>query len=78
MEKVGRVLELADGALVSGETSYDRARIDAVSLPLPPAPEPVLPRPATIEPEDRDQWSRSRRQSSTGLYHPPGPPNEPL
>jgi putative ABC transport system ATP-binding protein len=77
MEKVGRVLELADGALVTGENSYDRHAIEAVSLPLPKAPEPVLPR-AAVEPEDREEWSRSRRQAGTGIYHPPGPPNEPL
>jgi putative ABC transport system ATP-binding protein len=77
MEKVGRVIELADGALVTGENSYDRHAIEAVSLPLPKAAEPVLPRAAS-EPEDRDQWSRSRRQGAPGIYQPPGPPNEPL
>lgn len=75
MEKAGRVLELADGALVTGDTTFERDRAAAVSVPLP-ASRPVLPR-ATVEdePDDREQWSRRRR---TGIYQPPGPPNEPL
>jgi putative ABC transport system ATP-binding protein len=79
MEKVDRVLELADGALVTGETYFERDRKDSVSVPLArqaPEPEPALPRAA--EPEDREQWSRTRRRSTPGQYHPPGPPNEPL
>jgi ABC-type lipoprotein export system ATPase subunit len=83
MEKVDRVLELADGALVTGETYYDRDRKESVSVPLhrqAPEPEPALPRSPAAggEEEDREQWSRSRRSSTTGVYHPPGPPNEPL
>ena len=74
MEKAERVLELADGALVTGETAYERDRAAAVSVPLP-AQEPVLPRPVEETPEERDRWMRPVRQ---GIYQPPGPPNEPL
>ena len=74
MEKAERILELADGALVTGETAYERDRAEAVSVPLP-APEPVLPRSAIEEPEELGRWSRPARP---GIYHPPGPPNEPL
>jgi putative ABC transport system ATP-binding protein len=81
MEKVQRVLELADGALVTGETYFERDRHEAISVPLArPAhePEPVLPRSAATDEDDREQWSRTRRGGNTGIYHPPGPPNEPL
>lgn len=75
MEKAERVLQLADGALVTGETTFEHDRREAVTVPLPTAAAPVLPRSPHEEEEDRDRWSRPGRH---GIYQPPGPPNEPL
>jgi hypothetical protein len=80
MEKAQRVLELADGALVTGETAFERDRRTAISVPWTPSatPEPVLPR--TIEEVEQDEptrWSRPD-QRRRPIYQPPGPPNEPL
>ncbi len=71
MEKVGRVLELADGALLTGETAFEHDRRAALSVPMPAT---QLPRTQVTDPAEREEWSRARR----GIYQPPGPPNEPL
>jgi ABC-type lipoprotein export system ATPase subunit len=74
MEQAGRVLELADGALVTGETAFERDRQEAMTVPLP-SREPAIPRPPVSDPEEVHQWRRPARR---GIYQPPGPPNEPL
>ena len=74
MEKAQRVLQLADGELVAGETTFETDRREAVAVPLPVS-QPVLPRSPHEDEEERDAWSR---RSRGGIYQPPGPPNEPL
>jgi putative ABC transport system ATP-binding protein len=76
MEKAQRVLELADGALQDGAPTFERDRREAIAVPWqqPPAETP-LPRPIAGEEEDRERWARPGQQR---VYHPPGPPREPL
>jgi putative ABC transport system ATP-binding protein len=76
MEKAGRVLELADGALQSGVTSFERDRREAITVPWTPSEQPVLPR-ALHEDEDEppDRWARPEQRR---IYQPPRSPNEPL
>ncbi len=77
MEKAQRVLELADGRLVTGETTFEHDREQAVSVPYRPTETPApTPRRATPPPQDeddRDRWQRPGR-----IYQPPGPPIDPL
>ena len=76
MEKAQRVLELADGALLTGVTTFERDRREAVSVPWTPTPEPVLPRPLHEEEADApDRWARPGQRR---IYQPPRSPNEPL
>ena len=77
MEQAQRVLELADGALLTGVTSFESDRREAVTVPwLPPnAGEVELPR--SVSEDERDRWAKPGQQRS-GIYQPPGPPNEPL
>jgi putative ABC transport system ATP-binding protein len=78
MEKAGRVLELADGALQTGPTTFERDRREAISVPwTPTAPPPETPL-RRAEPEEEvtpERWARPGRRS---IYQPPGPPHEPL
>jgi putative ABC transport system ATP-binding protein len=77
MEKAQRVLELADGALQTGVTTFERDKREAITVPwLPPMPgEAELPR--SVSDNDRDRWSRPGQQRPA-IYQPPGPPREPL
>jgi putative ABC transport system ATP-binding protein len=79
MEKAARVLELDDGRLVSGSTSFEKDRRQAISVPWTPAaaPEPVLPEPAPTTEQDRERWQRPGA-ARRGIYQPPRSPNEPL
>jgi putative ABC transport system ATP-binding protein len=78
MEKAGRVLELADGVLQTGPTTFERDRREAISVPwTPTAPSPETPL-RRAEPEEEvtpERWARPGRRS---IYQPPGPPREPL
>ena len=74
MEKAQRVLELADGALVSGVTTFERDRREAVTVPWTPA-ETTLPRSVhEDEPEPPVRWARPEPRR---IYQPPRSPNEP-
>jgi putative ABC transport system ATP-binding protein len=74
MEKAERVLELADGALLSGVTTFEKDRREAVTVPWT-APAEALPQPVARDEEERERWSRPERRP---IYQPPGPPIEPL
>ncbi len=80
MEKARRVLELADGVLQTGVTTFERDRREAITVPLHhEAPSAPLPRPAAPSADDtaeRERWARPERRR--GIYQPPGPPNQPL
>ncbi len=82
MDRAHRVIELSDGALLEEPRAFSPARKEAVE---PPWSAPVRTRPpATTQPrgapsgdDDHDRWAppdRARRP----VYHPPGPPREPL
>jgi putative ABC transport system ATP-binding protein len=73
MEKAQRVLELADGRLVTGETTFEHDRAQAISVPYTRPAEAPAPQPITSPEDDRERWGRPGR-----LYHPPGPPVDPL
>jgi ABC-type lipoprotein export system ATPase subunit len=79
MEKAARVLELDDGRLVTGTTSFDKDRRQAIAVPWTPdaVPEPVLPEPAPASDQDRERWQRPG-PARRGIYQPPRAPNEPL
>jgi ABC-type lipoprotein export system ATPase subunit len=83
MERVKRVIELADGALLSEPTLLERPRREAVAVPWTapgPANRPVLPRrepPASDGAEDPQRWAPPERRARP-IYQPPGPPREPL
>jgi putative ABC transport system ATP-binding protein len=79
MEKAARVLELADGMLVSGETTFDKDRREAIAVPWTPdaVHEPALPSPAPTSEDERERWQRPD-SARRGLYQPPGPPRAPL
>ena len=75
MEKAQRVLELADGALVSGVTTFERDRREAVAVPWTPAETTTLPRSVhEDEPEPPVRWARPEPRR---IYQPPRSPNEP-
>jgi putative ABC transport system ATP-binding protein len=76
MEKAQRVLELADGALLTGETTFERDRREAIAVPWTPDAQPALPRTVREE-ETPERWARPPQRGRT-IYQPPGPPNEPL
>jgi ABC-type lipoprotein export system ATPase subunit len=94
MEKAGRVLELADGALQTGPTYFERDRQQAVHVDLSfaAAPERIetpgrrteTTTDATPEPEDEEEpedaarWARPGSSRPGGMYQPPGPPRAPL
>ena len=75
MEKAHRVIELADGAVLAGVTSFERDRREAITVPWT-APAESLPR--RIEPEEPVEADRWARPESRGQYQPPGPPRTPL
>jgi putative ABC transport system ATP-binding protein len=87
MEKARRVLELADGALQTGPTYFERDRKEAVHVSF------VTPQPrredetrktetsTDEEPqpeEDAGRWARPGSSRPGGIYQPPGPPRAPL
>ena len=80
MEKAQRVLELADGELQQGVTSFERDRRAAISVPWvsPPKGETPLPRTLDHEDEAAEQPGRWARPGRRTIYQPPGPPSEPL
>src|SRR6185436_14569808 len=94
MEKASRVLELADGALQTGPTYFERDRQQAVHIDVAfAAPPPPLETPGrktevttdeTQEPDaeepevDAGRWARPGSARPGGIYHPPGPPRAPL
>ena len=75
MEKAQRVLELADGKLMDGVTTFEQDRREAIAVPWT-APAEALPRPLGREAEEEpsDRWARPERQT----YRPPASPHEPL
>ena len=79
MEKAQRVLELADGALVTGVSTFERDRREAITVPWIPAPAEQHPLPRSLHEEDDtltpDRWARPDRHRP---YQPPRSPNEPL
>ena len=85
MEKASRVIELADGALASGPTYFERDRREAIAVPwTQPTARDVQPLHPDTEPADGDGERPSVRRESerpTGPqrpYTPPGPQREPL
>jgi len=94
MEKAGRVLELADGALQTGPTYFERDRQQAVHIDVTFAvPAERIETPgrktevtndespepeADEEPADAGRWARPSAARPGGLYQPPGPPRAPL
>ena len=77
MEQAQRVLELADGALQTGITTFEADKRQAIDVPwVPPMPgETELPQP--ISEEQRDRWARPGVQRPA-IYQPPPPPHQPL
>ncbi len=75
MEQAQRVLELADGVLQTGETTFQRDRDEAITVPRPKSDDPRLPVPRPSVEEERDQWERPEKRGT--IYQPPGPPGEP-
>jgi putative ABC transport system ATP-binding protein len=94
MEKAGRVLELADGALQTGPSYFERDRQQAVHVDVTFAAPPerietpgrkteVTTDEAPVpeqedEPENAGRWARPGASRPGGMYHPPGPPRAPL
>jgi putative ABC transport system ATP-binding protein len=79
MEKAGRVIELADGSLVTGATTFDKDRREAIAVPWTPeaTPKPSIPESAPASDEARERWQRPASARRI-IYHPPLPPREPL
>ncbi len=80
MEKAGRVLELADGALLPEPTHYDVKKREQVASPWSSDAPHILPERHTIPApadENPDRWARPDRPRRP-IYQPPGPPHEPL
>jgi putative ABC transport system ATP-binding protein len=86
MEKAQRVLELADGALQDGVTSFEKDRREAIAVPWTPRAQPLpssaISRPAGDRADDEEvdpqRWARPQRRQQSAIYQPPRPPNEPL
>ena len=86
MEKAQRVVELADGALQTGPTYFERDRKEAVTVPWRP-PEswnadarvsPRTPLTPNDEPEPEPPTWRRPATERRVPYHPPASPREPL
>jgi putative ABC transport system ATP-binding protein len=81
MEKAARVIELADGALQTGPTYFERDRKEAVAVPWTP-PESwnagERANPAEQEAPPPNTWARPRPQQRPTPYVPPPSPREPL
>jgi putative ABC transport system ATP-binding protein len=77
MEQAQRVLELADGALVTGTTTFEADKRKAIDVPwLPPMPgEKELPHSASES--ERERWARPGGHRPAN-YQPPRAPREPL
>jgi putative ABC transport system ATP-binding protein len=76
MEKAQRVLELADGALLQGVTTFEKDRREAITVPWT-APVEALPQPIVRDDEpSMDRWARPEQRRP--VYQPPRPPVEPL
>ena len=73
MERAQRVLELADGRLQTGETTFQHDRDQAITVPTRKTDEPKIPVPPPSDSE-RGQWDRPERRR--GIYQPPGPPGD--
>jgi len=75
MEKANRIIELADGALHTGPTYFERDRIESITVPYAPPAQPV-PEPLEAESTDeKPRWSRPQQQSQRP-YRPPPSPHE--
>ena len=75
MEQAKRILELADGALQTGETTFQRDRDEAIIVPRQKSEEPHLPSAPPSGESERNQWERPENRRT--IYQPPGPPGEP-
>lgn len=75
MEQAKRVLELADGVLQTGETTFQRDRAEAITVPRQKSDDPNLPVPRPSAEEERAQWERPEKRGT--IYQPPGPPGDP-
>src|SRR3989304_2365335 len=71
MEKANRIIELADGALHTGPTYFERDRIEAVSVPYTPPAQPIHEPVAGEGEESRRRWARP------GQHRPYEPPPSP-
>ncbi len=87
MEKARRVIELADGELLTGPTYFERDRNEAISVPWKP-PE-AWNADDTVKPDEpagdtagqdavRRGWRRPSPQERRAPYTPPPSPREPL
>ena len=81
MEKAARILELADGALSTSPTYFERDHKEAIAVPwkAPPSWEAA----SRAEPEQEDEggtrrWARPDQRGRAAPYRPPPPPVEPL
>lgn len=86
MDRVKRVIELADGAMLAEPTLLEKTKKEAVAVPwtaTSPRPREQQPGPRRELPasdgaEDPQRWAPPERRSSRQIYQPPGPPREPL
>src|SRR3990170_2257604 len=75
MEKANRIIELADGALHTGPTYFERDRIESITVPYAPPAQPVPEPPEAESTDEKPRWSRPQQRSQRP-YRPPPSPHE--
>ncbi len=76
MEKANQIIELADGAIYTGPTYFERDQLESITVPYAPPAQPI-PEPREPEGDDQQRWSRPQQRQQRP-YHPPPSPHERL
>jgi len=80
MEKANRIIELADGALHTGPTYFERDRLESITVPYSPPAQPIPEPSEAVSDDEQPRWSRPRPEPGRprGPYTPPPSPHERL